>query len=465
VVGVPLSAPPSDPGAVSPRDAASRAYATRTFVRGALVSAGLALTAGLLAALHYLPGVSPVLARLGLGFPALRPLHTTFAAAWIFLGGIALVHRYLEDQAGPMAQAERWRLRLQVVLWAVAGAAILVSLPLGVTSGREYMGFHPLISIPILVGWLLFVWSFFRATWRGFWSRPVYVTMWAVGCLFFPVTFLEQHAWLLPDVFEQPVRDLRLQWKACGTLVGSFNLFVYGGLLYVGEKLSGDERYARSRLAYALLFVGLLNSFTNFTHHTYHLPQTHTVKWIGFVVSMSELVILARVVWDLAGRAQAAPSQHPVTVYFLGVAKWWTGFMLASSLLLSVPPLNAVVHGTWVVTGHAMGTEVGIDSMILFGGLAWLLLPHGSSADEASGLRWGRLLNLAAAGLVIWLHLIGTLTGVARATGAAPPGWVITAGPIAFVGLGALVALSLAALLSRWIPLAFARRALPASDA
>jgi len=72
--------------------------------------------------------------------------------------------------------------------------------------------------------------------------------MWGVGVLFFIFTFLEEHAWLLPDVFAAPIVDLRVQWKATGTLVGSFNLFVYGILYYVAEKLSGDERYAHSNL-------------------------------------------------------------------------------------------------------------------------------------------------------------------------------------------------------------------------
>ena len=49
------------------------------------------------------------------------------------------------------------------------------------------------------------------------------------------------HAYLLPSVFESPIRDLQVQWKSCGTLVGSFNFMMYGSLTYVGEKMSGDN--------------------------------------------------------------------------------------------------------------------------------------------------------------------------------------------------------------------------------
>ena len=55
------------------------------------------------------------------------------------------------------------------------------------------MGAHPAVSILILGGWLCFAWNFFSVVGKGFWSRPVYVTMWGVGTLFFIVTFLEQH--------------------------------------------------------------------------------------------------------------------------------------------------------------------------------------------------------------------------------------------------------------------------------
>ncbi len=40
----------------------------------------------------------------------------------------------------------------------------------------------------------------------------------------------------------------------------TFNLFVYGSLYYIGERVSGDDRYAHSKLAYALFAVGLVNN-------------------------------------------------------------------------------------------------------------------------------------------------------------------------------------------------------------
>jgi nitric oxide reductase subunit B len=128
--------------------------------------------------------------------------------------------------------------------------------------------------------------------------------------LFFVVTFVEQHLYLIPSFFGNPVQDLQVQWKATGTLVGSFNLFVYGSVIYIGERISRDSSYGHSKIAYALFAVGLLNSFTNFAHYTYHLPQDHLVKWISFVVSMAEITVLCRAVYDVWGRGNVVFCCH-----------------------------------------------------------------------------------------------------------------------------------------------------------
>ncbi len=460
-------------------DQVSRRYATLTFVRGALAALMVALAVGLLSALYSVPALGESMRKLGIQFTALRPLHTIFASAWIFLRGMAVVHRFLQEEGGPLKPGERLRLRGQVLLWAFAGLGILITLPLGITSGREYMGHHPLLSIPIFAGWLLFCWNYFGIAGRGFWQRPVYVMMWAVGSLFFVYTFTEQHAYLLPGVFGDPVVDRQIQWKACGTLVGSFNLFVYGTAIFLGEKITGDKSYGQSRTAWALLGIGLLNSFTNYTHHTYHLPQSHLVKWIGFCVSMTELLILLKVVGELSalvraesegGRTETAAGRC-VTRILLGSAKWWTAAMLVSSILISVPPLNALVHGTYVVTGHAMGTTIGIDTMILLAAMSWLLRERPSTevgvrkpVDCKQICRTAIGLNIAAGALAFWLHFAGLVDGVTRylhPVGAGQafayrPAWLqASIGPV-FAICGLALFGFFVMLLRRWVPVAFA---------
>jgi nitric oxide reductase subunit B len=447
----------------------ARRFATLTFLRGALIAIGVTLIGGFLAALYSVPWLAPAFQSVGLDLRQLRPIHTTFAAAWIFLGGVAVVYRFLQE-AGPVTEGDRWRLRVQVLAWAAAGLGILLTLLLGIGSGREYMGFHPAFSVLILIGWICYGWNFFRIVGGSFWSQPVHVTMWGVGVLFFTYTFIEQHAYLLSGVFADPVHDLRVQWKATGTLVGSFNLLCYGTVVYVGERMSADGAYGRSRIAYALLGVGLLNSFTNFAHHTYHLPQRPLVVWISFIVSMTEILILARVVTDVWKMVAARDTrEYSSTRALFTASKWWTIAILFSSILISIPPMNAVIHGTYVVTGHAMGATIGIDTMILLAAIIWILedvLNTRGDTDARTLLHSGRVrrtvisLNVAVAVFVGWLHVSGLVTGLTRMTFSpgetyVPPTWLGASSAIVFALAGIVVVEFFIRLLRTLIPIAF----------
>ena len=433
-------------------------------LRLALLAIGLTLTFGAMSVLHYLPSVSVALQSIGLGLPALRPLHTTFAHAWIYAANLALIYSFLAAQRPEgLDDADRKRFVFHTVCWVVGGGGVVLTLLLGVTSGREYLGFHPAFSAMFFLGWVVFAITCLKYIAKGFWRRPVYIYMWTLGVLYFMYTFVEAHAYMLPFVHRYPVTDLQIQWKAAGTLVGSFNFLVYGSLIYLAERLSGDESYGQSRVAFLLFGVGCLNSFANFGHHTFHVPQTHAVKWIAFVVSMTEAIIVLRVLSDIVkmrGVKNEGPS-YSATTGFIKSARWWTFAMIFGGVIISIPSWNSIIHGTHVVVGHAMGAEFGIDSMVLFGVVTYLVMTLypdvGAVRERINGQAMRGvivMLNLSAAALVSWLMLSGTATGLLRYFQRPIPPW-LTNGRWVFVIAGFLLAASLVALLSRWVPLLF----------
>jgi len=433
-------------------------YAAASLLRGGLVSLLLILCAGLL-------GVAAFFEPAGLDLRAPRVLHTTFVAAWMVLTGLSVVMHWLARQAA-MDSADRLRVGFGLVCFAVAGLGVLLTVPAGVLSGREYLGFHPLLGVPILAGWLAIAATFFRHAAPGLTGRPVYVLMWAVGFVFFTVTFCEQYLWLLPEVFADPIVDRRIQWKATGTLVGACNLFVYGAALYIGEQICGDSSHSRSRAAFWLFALGLLNSFVNFGHHTYHLPQSHLVKWIAFVVSMTEIAVLLVVLQGIscATRGGGLPG------LLLRMSKWWTAGILVSAILMSVPPLNALIHGTYVVAGHAMGATIGIDTMVLLGVVAWWLGAERVGAERAR--RWVIAANVCAAAFALWLHGVGLVDGVTRLEAGAAvsgfayrPAWLKATLYPGFAVLGGATALTLGGLALGWLPGVFSGRLAPLGSA
>ncbi len=416
-------------------------------MRCALACLMIAIFGGAISVVFYFKDTASFLNSMGIEFQNLRPVHTTFASCWIFLGGITCVFHYLYHAHGEMSLGERQRFRLQMTLWGLAGAGILLTLPFGISSGREYLGFHPVFSMLIVLGWLAFARTYFGRVRRGFWSQPVYVYMWATGIVFFLYTFIEGHAYLIPSIRNNPIADLQIQWKHCGTVVASFNMLVYGSLMYVGEQLSGDKTYARSRKGFAFMGVGLLNSFTNYAHHTYHLPQADLIKWIAFIVSMLEIVILASIFLDLKRsiKAKTPTDRFFAPTGFMSIARYWSFGLLVVALLISVPPLNSFIHGTHVVMAHAMGSEIGIDSFIIFAVFTYILssvfercwatqkiLESPEFRSLVRGAHW----TLVA--LFSWLVVSGLAVAGTRAFGKPAPDLIARMGPTMLVTIAVI---------------------------
>jgi nitric oxide reductase subunit B len=391
-------------------------------VLSALSCLALSIFSGFLGVLYYVPEIASFFLKFGVSLQQLRPLHTSFASAWLFLACVSMIWKYFFDNCGPLTSSDIRHWRFQLATWVFSGIGIFITLPFGLFSGREYLGFHPFFSLLIYGGWLSFAWVFFKKIKKNFWSQPVYVFMWATGVFFFLYTFAEGHFWLFTGVLEQPVADLQIQWKSCGTLVASFNQMVYGCLFYLSEKISGDKNLARSKKAFLFFCIGLLNSFTNYAHHTYHLPQSHLIKWISFIVSMLEIAFLYGILVDIVKIVKEKSSfqnRNPL-VYFLELSKCWNLFLLSLAILISIPPLNALIHGTHVVMAHAMGSEIAIDTYILFAVMLFLfpyILPR-DLADICAAPRRLSLhiffLNLFLIALVSILTGNGLLVGLSR---------------------------------------------------
>lgn len=421
----------------------------------ALACSTIAIVSGMLGTLTYLEGFKSVA---GLNLQHLRPLHTIFSVAWIYLAGVAVVYFYLISQSAQLTRGFWLRLKCQLVLWGLAGAGTLVTVCAGVFSGREYIGGHWVWSVLIYLGWILFAWNFFSVVGLSLKGKPAFVYMWYTSLLFFLWTFAEGHAWHLALVGDYPVRDLAIQWKSYGTMAGSFNLLVYGSLGYLGCCLSKDSRYGYSNTAFFLFFVGVLNSFTNFGHHTYHIPQSHLVKWISYVISMTELIIVVKYLLSLGAllRARTARSQNPGVSFIVGMATVWSFLLVGIAVVIAVPPVNTLIHGTHFVVAHAMGSMLGIDCMLLWAALLYIiqrmvpsqrrLLTSGSVVPVFS------LVSLGIFLLVLLLSVKGLLTGYLRYMGPvapAPPGF-LTWFPQLFVILGALLGVAILYVNGAW---------------
>lgn len=309
----------------------------------------------------------------GLPFYKLRPLHVSLAISWIFLTAIGGIYYYLPNFSGLNLfsnRAARWHFWI----FLVTGVAILGAYVLGKFGGREYWEFPPALALPIFLSWIVFGVNYFKTVTKRRTSWPVYYWMWGTGIVFFFIAFSESYLWLFPFFRENMLREIAVQWKSYGSLVGSWNMLVYGTAIFLMEKISDDESVAQSRMAFGLYFLGLFNLMFGWAHHTYPVPFTAWVRDFAYIVSMTELFILGKIVWDWRGSLSACQKyRHRRPYRFLFASEIWIFINLVLALVISVPALNLFTHGTHVIVAHTMGATIGINTMILLASVFFVL--------------------------------------------------------------------------------------------
>lgn len=334
---------------------------TKLFLVAGMLLMAAGMLFGLIGALQYL---IPGFLKSHVSFEITRPLHVSSMVFWIILAAMGAVLSYLQEYTGRELYSS-FLARIQFILFAVSVPVILVSYCAGVFGGREYWEFHPVLAIPIATGWILFIINFIKSI-DSFKKQPVYVWMWLTGLFFFLFTFIESYLWLFPYFRNNVVNDMTVQWKSYGSMVGSWNMLIYGCSIFLMEKISGERKYSRAPVAFVLYFTGLFNLMFNWGHHIYTLPTYPFVKHISYAVSMTELFILGRIIWQWKSSLTTARKyQHNATYRFLLAADIWIFLTLVLAIAMSVPAINVYTHGTHITVAHTMGATIGINSFLL----------------------------------------------------------------------------------------------------
>ncbi len=321
----------------------------------------LGICFGLVGALQY---AIPGFLKEEFSFEKVRPLHVSSVVFWIILAAIGSVIVYLQEYNQTKFYSDKL-LRIQFYLFGFSIILIIISYVLGQFGGKEYWEFPPIISIFILLAWILFLVNFL-ITIKELKNKPVFVWMWLTGVIFFLFTFLESYLWLLPYFKNNIVNDMTIQWKANGSMVGSWNMLIYGSSIYLMDKISGDQKYSRSKIAYTLFFLGLLNLLFNWGHHIYTLPTHGYIKHISYLVSMTEFIILGKIIYQWKESLSVAKKHFYLLSYkFLAAADVWIFLNLLLAILMSIPVINVFTHGTHITVAHVMGTTIGINTFLL----------------------------------------------------------------------------------------------------
>ncbi len=340
------------------------------YISVALICLALCLSVGMLAGFQY---IIPEFIKDLLPFTALRPLHTLFALAWIFLGAIGGIFWYIQqdpDSKKINPSIMKW----QFWIFVLTGFSITVCYVLRKFEGREYLEFPHVFYVPILTGWVLFGIYYFRSMFSMFSKWPAYYWMWGNGILFMIFHFTEAHLWILSYFREDYIQNLTMQWKAGGSYVGAWNMMVYGTSMYVMEKTSGSTAYSRSKTAFFFLFLGLVNVMFNWAHHVYPVPNASWIRYFAYAISMTEWIILLKMIYDWKKSIPGEKKEKFIVSYrIMLLADLWIFLNLFLAVLISIPAINLFTHGTHITVAHSMGTTIGINTLILLSSIAYLL--------------------------------------------------------------------------------------------
>ena len=290
-------------------------------------------------------------------FTKTRPLHVSLVISSIFLIAIGGIYYYLPRQCRlPLFSVKAVSIHFWVFL--TTGLLIVACYLSGRFGGREYFEFPPILSLPIFLTWILFGVNFFITARQDKEPWPVYYWMWGTGIVFFFITYSEAHLYLIPYFRQNMVREIMVQWKSYGALTGSWNMLVYGTALYLATRISGSKKYARSKLAFGLYFLGLFNLMFGWAHHTYLVPSDTWIRTFAYFVSMTELFIFGKIIWDWRASLEDWQKHRHCNAYrFLFAADIWVFVNLGLALIISVPAFNLFTHGTHITVAHAMGSN------------------------------------------------------------------------------------------------------------
>lgn len=375
------------------------------FIVSGLILLALGLLFGLIGGVQYvsdnfLTGVLP--------FYKTRPLHVYTLTAFIILTSSGGIYYYLYELFGEKGLNKKLS-AVHFLLFLTTTIIIIVCFLMGYFGGREYLEYPPVLALPIIITWILFGINYIRSIKVAAISKaPVYIWMWATGILFFTITYLESYLWMFPYFRDNIVRDITIQWKSLGSMVGAWNMLIYGTAFYLMEKIGGNEKLPRSRITFFLYFIGLTNLMFNWGHHTYIVPHAPWIKTTAYIISMSELLILGNIIINWKKTLSSAQKNYLNIPYRLLLASdIWIFLNLILAITISIPAINRFTHGTHITVAHAMGTTIGINTFILLASVYYIF----SKRDETMIVRSAKIISIGfwltnISLLVFWISLL-----------------------------------------------------------
>ncbi|MCB0273625.1 MAG: cytochrome-c oxidase, cbb3-type subunit I [Calditrichaeota bacterium] len=314
-------------------------------------------------------------------FGRIRPLHTNavifaFVGNGMFMGIYYSLQRLLKARMfnDLLSKLNFWGWQLIIVLAAV-------TLPLGLTTSKEYAELEWPIDILIAVVWVIFGINMMGTILKRR-EKHMYVAIWFYIATFFTVAMLH-----VVNSFELPVtlfksyslyagvQDALVQWWYGHNAVAFFLTTPYLGLMYYYLPKAANRPVFSYRLSiihfWALIFIYIWAG----PHHLLYNSLPDWAQSLGTVFSLMLIapswggmlngLLTLRGAWDRV-------RQDPI-LKFLVVAVTAYGMATFEGPMLSIKSVNALSHFTDWTIAHVHIGALGWNGFLTFGVLYWLI--------------------------------------------------------------------------------------------
>ncbi|MCB0757926.1 MAG: cytochrome-c oxidase, cbb3-type subunit I [Flavobacteriales bacterium] len=314
-------------------------------------------------------------------FGRLRPLHTNavifaFVGNAIFAGAYYSLQRLLKARmfSDMLSSIHFWGWQLIIV-------AAAVTLPLGMTTGKEYAELEWPIDIAITLVWVVFGINMMGTIIKRR-ERHLYVAIWfyiatwvtvamlhIVNSIELPISMTKSYSWYAG------VQDALVQWWYGHNAVAFFLTTPFLGLMYYYLPKAANRPVYSYKLSvihfWSLIFLYIWAG----PHHLLYSALPDWAQSLGTVFSIMLIapswggmlngLLTLRGAWDRV-------REDPVLKFFV-VAVTCYGMSTLEGPLLSLKSINAIAHFTDWIIAHVHIGGIGWNGFMAFGMIYWLV--------------------------------------------------------------------------------------------
>ena len=316
-----------------------------------------------------------------LTFGRIRPLHTN-AVIFAFVGNAIFMAVYYSLQRLCKARMfSDWLSNFHFWGWQLIIVAAAITLPMGITTSKEYAELEWPIDIGIALVWIAFGLNMFGTIIKRR-EKHMYVAIWfyiatwvtvtvlhVVNSIEVPVTFLKSYP------IYAGVQDALVQWWYGHNAVAFFLTTPYLGLMYYYLPKAANRPVYSYKLSIVHFWTLVFLYIWAGPHHLLYSALPDWAQSLGTVFSIMLIapswggmvngLLTLRGAWDRV-------RENPI-LKFMVVAVTAYGMATFEGPMLSLKNVNAIAHFTDWIIAHVHVGALGWNGFLTFGILYWLV--------------------------------------------------------------------------------------------